>query len=159
MSEKPWLDLREIEGVQHCHGENCDEYYYRPVVYGDALFTYVAHIPPHGGVSGDQGESDMFEMSLYVLDGLVTITDGEGTPDEVDVKYVLRPHTAMSFPKGKPYGLWNETDAPASLVLSFTPAPKGARNPREMREFLEERGRSVESAETMNAMAGSLLAD
>jgi hypothetical protein len=153
------LDLREIEGVQHCHGEHCDDYFYRPVVYGENLFTYVAHIPPHGGVSGDQGEADMFELSLYVLDGAVTVTKGEGTPEDCEEKYVLRPHTAMNFPKGKPYGLWNEGDVPASLVLSFAPPPRGAKNPREMRELLESRGRSVEPPEEMNAMAGPLLAD
>jgi hypothetical protein len=157
MTKVPWLDLREIEGVQHCHGDNCDEYFYRPVVYGTDLFTYVAHIPPHGGVSGDQAESDMFEMSLYILDGHVTVTEGEGTPDTVSQKYLLGPHKAMHCRKGMPYGLWNETDYPASLVLSFTPPPSGPKNPKEMREFVEERGRSVASPEEMNDMAGRLL--
>ena len=77
MADRPWLDLREIEGVQHCHGPDCDEYYFRPVVYGDDIFTYVAHLPPHGGVSGSQEESDVWEMSLYVLDGEITVTAGE----------------------------------------------------------------------------------
>ena len=157
MTDKPWLDLRDIEGVQHCHGEDCDEYYYRPVVYGDKIFTYVAHIPPGGGVPGDQGEADMFELSLYILDGEVTVTVGPGSPADVEKTYVLKPHMAMHWPKGEPYGLWNETDSPASLILSFTPSPRGAKNPTEMREFLEERGRSVVPATEMNAMAGDLL--
>ncbi len=157
MSNVPWVDAREIDGVQHCHGEDCDEYFYRPVVYGTDLFTYVAHIPPHGGVSGDQAESDLFEMSLYVLDGQVTVTEGEGTPETVSQKYVLGPHKAMHFPKGKPFGLWNETGSPSSLVLSFSPPPGGPKNPTQMREFVEKRGRSVASPEEMNEMAGSLL--
>lgn len=140
--------------MQHCHGEHCDEYFYRLVVYGETLITYVAHIPPHGGVSGDQRESDMFELSLYVLDGEATVTKGEGTPDDFEEKCVLRPHTAMNFPKGKPYGLWNEQDVPARAALSITPPPRGAKNPREMRELLEKRGRSVEPPEEMKAMAG-----
>jgi len=147
------LDLREIEGVQHCHGEHCDECFYRLVVYGETPITYVAHIPPHGEVSGDQRESGMFELSLYVLDGEATATKGEGTPDFSEEGYVLRPHAAMNFPKGKPHGLWNEQDVPASLVLSFAPPPRGAKNPREMHELLEKRGRSVEPPEEMNAMA------
>ena len=159
MTDKPWLDLRDIEGVQHCHGEDCDEYFYRPVVYGENIFTYVAHIPPGGGVSGSQAESDMFELSLYILDGEVTVTVGEGTPADVEETIVLKPHTAMSWPKGDPYGLWNETDAPASLILSFSPAVGGAKNPKEMRELLEARGRSVVPAEVMNEMAGDLLKD
>jgi glyoxylate utilization-related uncharacterized protein len=159
VTDKPWLDLRDIEGVQHCHGDDCDEYYYRPVVYGDSIFTYVAHIPPGGGVSGDQGEADAFELSLYILDGEVTVTVGEGSHADVAKTYVLKPHMAMNWPKGEPYGLWNETDAPASLILSFTPPPRGAKNPKEMRELVEERGRSVASAEDMNEMAGDLLKD
>ncbi len=160
MSKLVWRDLREIEGVQHCHGSDCDEYYYRPLVYGDNLFTYVAHIPPGGGFPGDQGESEMFETSLYILAGEVVVTVGHGTtPDSCDEQFVLRPHMAMHRPKGLACGMWNRGDVPVSLVLSFSPPPAGPKNPREMRELVEKRGRSVEPPAEMNAMAGSLLGD
>ena len=108
-------------------------------------------------VAQDRDEKGQtLEAYKAVIEG---IGDGSIDPDDCEEKYVLRPHTAMNFPKGKPYGLWNEGDVPASLVLSFTPPPRGAKNPREMRELLEKRGRSVKPPEEMNAMAGPLLAE
>jgi hypothetical protein len=97
---------------------------------------------------------------MYLLVGELTVTVGHGTiPKTAEEKFVLRPHMAMFRPKGQPLGMWNEGDVPVSLVLSFTPPPGGAKNPGELRELLEKRGRSVEPAEEMNAMAGPLLAD
>ncbi len=82
------LDLREMEGVRHCHGENCDEYDCRPVVTGNDLFTYVAHIPPGGGVPSEEEESSMYEMSLYVLSGHTRVIYG-------DEEFSMSPHTGL----------------------------------------------------------------
>jgi quercetin dioxygenase-like cupin family protein len=150
MADQPFVYARDMEGVQHCHGENCDEYYYRPLVYGKDLFTYIAHIPPGGGVPADQEEADMYELSLYVLDGQPLVTYGEN-------KFTMVPHTALHIQRGMLLGFENPTDKPISLILSFTPSPKGAINPDEMRALIEKRGRSVMSPESMNEMAGGLL--
>lgn len=150
MEKKQFIDARDIEGVQHCHGENCDEYYYRPLVYGKDLFTYIAHIPPGGGVPGDEEEASMYELSLYILSGNPLVTYGDDT-------FKMYPHTALHCEKGVPIGFENPNDEPVSLLLSFTPSPKGAMNSDEMRQFIEARGRSMFSPEDMNRMAGSLL--
>ena len=88
MTRAPFVNARDVEGVQHCHGEHCDEYYYRPLVYGKDLFTYIAHIPPGGGVPPDAEESSMYELSLYILDGRPTVLYG-------DDRFVMHPHTAL----------------------------------------------------------------
>ena len=150
MADKPFIYAKDMEGVQHCHDENCDEYYYRPLVYGKDLFTYIAHIPPGGGVPADQEESDMYELSLYILDGQPLVTYG-------DDKFTMVPHTALHIQRGVMLGFDNPTDKPVSLILSFTPSPKGAINPDEMRALIERRGRSVMTPESMNEMAGGLL--
>ncbi len=147
MSEKRYVHISEREGVQHCHGEHCDEYFYRPLVYGKDLFTYVAHIPPGGGVPGDQDEADMFEMSLFILNGTATVT-------YADESFDMAPNNALHCPKGVPVGFENNTDKPVTLLLSFAPSPKGAENEDEMRAFVEARGRSTFSAAVMNQMAG-----
>lgn len=158
MSIVPWVDAREIPGVQHCHGEDCDEYYFRPLVFGDEIFTYIAHMPPGGGASGDQAESEMFEMSLYVLDGEATVTKGKGTPEEVEEVYVLHPHTAMDFPRGQPLGIWNRSENPTTLLMSFSPVGEGGpQNMEEYRVRVESSGRSLFSPEEMNSMAGIYL--
>jgi quercetin dioxygenase-like cupin family protein len=150
MSDKPFVFARDMEGVQHCHGENCDEYYYRPLVYGKDLFTYIAHIPPGGGVPADQKEADMYELSLYILDGQPLVTYGED-------KFTMVPHTALHIQRGVMLGFENPTEKPVSLILSFTPSPKGAMNPDEMRGLMEKRGRSMITPQVMNEMAGNLL--
>ena len=150
MTDQPFIFAKDIEGVQHCHSENCDEYYYRPMVYGKDLITYIAHIPPGGGVPADQEEADMYELSLYILDGQPLVTYG-------DDKFTMVPHTALHIQRGVMLGFDNPTDKPVTLILSFTPSPKGAINPDEMRALIEKRGRSVMTPESMNEMAGGLL--
>lgn len=150
MTRAPFVNARDVEGVQHCHGEHCDEYYYRPLVYGQDLFTYIAHIPPGGGVPPDAEEAAMFELSLYILDGRPTVLYG-------DDRFVMHPHTALHCVRGVPLGFENLTDEPVSLILSFTPSPRGAIDPDEMRALVEARGRSVIAPATMNEMAGELL--
>ena len=150
MTEVPYIYARNVEGIQHCHGDDCDEYYYRPLVYGSDLFTYIAHIPPGGGVPPDQKESDMFELSLYVLSGRPKVIYG-------DEEFTMYPHTALHCRRSVPVGFENPGQEPVSLILSFTPSPQGAKNPEEMRQYVESRGRSVFSPEAMNRMAGKIL--
>ena len=152
MANKPFVDAREMEGLQHCHGDDCDEYYFRPLVYGDNLFTYIAHIPPGGGVPSSQEEADMFELSLYILDGHPQVIYGDET-------FSMYPHTALHCKKGVPLGFENPNEEPVSLIISFTPSPQGDSNPDELRRRVESHGRSMLSAQTMNQMAGNLLND
>lgn len=105
--------LADAGGVQHAD----DEYYYRPLVAGDNLFTYVAHVIPGGYMAPDAEEAEMFELSLYMLDGSLLVYYG----DEV---FTLEPHTALFIPRGVPFGVRNETDTAVSFVLTFTPPPK-----------------------------------
>lgn len=149
MSKAVVLHLKDMEGVQHCHDGDCDEYYYRPLVYGDDLFSYIAHIPPGGGVPGDQEEADMFEMSCLIL-------SGTATAQYADEKFDMQPYSALHCPRGVPVGFFNRTSEPVSLTLSFTPSPRGAKNPQEMRQYLLDRGRKVWTADEMNAMSGGL---
>lgn len=150
MQNKPFVDARKVEGVQHCHGEICDEYYYRPLVYGKQLFTYIAHIPPGGGVPPDAEESSMYELSLYILSGRPLVSYG-------DEKFTMQAHTALHCVRGVPVGFENPHEDPVSLLLSFTPPPGGAKNSNEMRALVESRGRTVFSPTAMNEMAGSLF--
>lgn len=105
--------LADAGGVQHAD----DEYYYRPLVAGDNLFTYVAHVMPGGYMAPDAEEAKMFELSLYMLEGPLLVYYG-------DEEFVLEPHTALFIPRGVPFGVRNETDQAASFVLTFTPPPK-----------------------------------
>lgn len=55
--------LRDVDGFQHAE----DDYWYRPLVMGDALFSYVAHVPPAGYMAPSAEEAEMFELSLFML--------------------------------------------------------------------------------------------
>src|SRR5690606_9270261 len=136
MGTTRWIELKDADGYQHCHGEHCDEYWYRPLVFGKDLFTYVAHIPPGGGVPSDREEANLLAMSLFTLEGDIEVVYGEE-------RFTVPPMSALHCPKGVPVGFFNHGDKPASLVLSFAPPPGGAHNHEEMREFARKRGRRI----------------
>ena len=152
MEKQFWVAAKETEGVRHCHGEECDDYWYRPLVYGNDLFTYIAHIPPGGGVPPSAEEAKLFELSLYVLSGNVFVMFGDET-------FTLSPHHALHIPKGVPVGFENRGDAPVTILMSFSPPPSGVHNTEEMRERVEKRGRRMWSAAELNAMAGNVFED
>ncbi len=55
------IALRDTVGYQHAQ----DDYWYRPVVFGDNLFSYVAHVPP----GGDQKSgSHQVRVEAYLRD-------------------------------------------------------------------------------------------
>ena len=105
--------VRDAAGFQHAN----DAYYYRPLVSGDELFTYVAHVPAGGVMPPDPEEAKLFELSLFMLDGELTAT--LGTDD-----MALRPGEALHIPRGMAFGVRNETDRSASFVLNFAPPPR-----------------------------------
>lgn len=105
--------LADAGGVQHAQ----DDYWYRPLIAGDNLFTYVAHVLPGGYMAPDAEEAEMFELSLYMLDGSLFIYYGEET-------FTIDAGSALYIPRGVPFGVRNETGETATFVLTFTPSPK-----------------------------------
>lgn len=125
------LAVRDASGFQHAD----DEYYYRPLVSGDELFTYVAHVPAGGVMAPDAEEDKLFELSLFMLEGELTGT--LGTDD-----MPLRPGDALHIPRGVAFGVRNESDRTASFVLSFSPPPRSGGIPQ-MLDAAREKGRRV----------------
>lgn len=105
--------LANAGGVQHAQ----DDYWYRPLIAGDNLFTYVAHVLPSGTMAPDAEEAEMFELSLYMLEGSLFIYYGEET-------FTIDAGSALYIPRGVPFGVRNETGETATFVLTFTPPPK-----------------------------------
>ncbi len=89
------------------------------MVFGDNLFTYVAHVPAGGVMAPDAEEAKLFELSLFMIEGELVCT--LGTED-----MTVRPADALLIPRGVAFGVRNETDATASFVLSFSPPPRTA---------------------------------
>jgi quercetin dioxygenase-like cupin family protein len=136
--EIPWLlsppqplHVRDASGFQHAN----DEYYYRPLVSGAELFTYVAHVPAGGVMPPDAEEAELFELSLFMLDGKLIGT--LGTED-----MALEPGQALHIPRGVAFGVRNEADRTASFVLSFAPPPRSG-GIEEMLRAAREKGRRV----------------
>jgi len=107
------VPFTETEAYQHAK----DEYYYRPLVAGEHLFTYVAHVPPGGVMPPDAEEAKLFELSLLMLEGMLVGTLGDDT-------VVLSTGDALHIPRGVAFGVSNETDRTAGFVLSFSPPPR-----------------------------------
>ena len=59
------MTLEAAFGIQHAQ----DEYWMRPLILGDNLFTYAAHIPPGGGVPPypKAAQRKQIEDALYLL--------------------------------------------------------------------------------------------
>jgi quercetin dioxygenase-like cupin family protein len=157
MTGKFSYSLKEAHGFQHCHGEECDDIYFRPLVVGKEMYTYVATIPPGGGVHG-HAEPVEFEQSIFVLSGTVTATLGFGLPHEVETKQTVGTYEAFVCPAGELWGKWNLGDTPAIYLCTHSPAPK-ASGPEEACEIMRSRGVHIYSPEELNEIAGDFLRD
>ncbi len=136
------LAVRDASGFQHAN----DEYYYRPLVSGDELFTYVAHVPAGGVMAPDAEEAKLFELSLFMLDGELIGTLGtEDMP--------MRPGEALHIPRGVAFGVRNETDRTSSFVLSFSPPPRSGGIPQ-MLDAAREKGRRVYEPAEFESIVG-----
>ena len=134
--------VRDARGFQHAN----DEYYYRPLVSGTGLFTYVAHVPPGGVMPPDAEEAKLFELSLFMIDGeLVAILDQD--------EFTIRPGEALHVPRGVAFGVRNETRRSASFILSFAPPPRSG-TIDEMMESARSRGRRVYEPAEFDAIIG-----
>lgn len=107
------LAVRDARGFQHSK----DQYYYRPLVAGEGIFTYVAHVPAGGTMPPSEEEAKLFELSLFMIDGELDCSlSGEWV--------TVRAGEALHIPLNVPFGVNNRTDRSASFVLSFTPPPR-----------------------------------
>ena len=136
------LSVRDASGLQHAN----DEYYYRPLVSGDELFTYVAHVPAGGVMPPDAEEAKLFELSLFMLDGELIGTLGS---DDMP----LRPAEALHIPRGVAFGVRNETARTASFVLSFSPPPRSG-SIEQMLDAARETGRRVYEPSEFESIVG-----
>ena len=136
------LAVREASGFQHAN----DEYYYRPLVAGDELFTYVAHVPAGGVMLPDAEEAKLFELSLFMLVGELI---GTLSTDEMP----LRPGEALHIPRGVAFGVRNETARTASFVLSFSPPPRSG-SVEQMLQAARESGRRVYEPAEFESIVG-----
>jgi len=135
--------LRDTEGFQHAK----DDYWYRPLIIGDNLFSYVAHVPPGGDMAADAVEAEEFELSMFMLAGTLHVTYGA---EQFDVTA----GDGLFIPRGVAFGVRNERSEVGSFFLTFTPPPS-IRSAEEMKRRFIEKGRTVKSAAQMAEMVGS----
>ena len=135
--------LRDAHGFQHA---GKDEYYYRPLVVGTGLLTYVAHVPPGGDMPPDQEEADLYELSLFMLDGELAASLG-------GQERVLRTGDGQHIPRGVPFGVRNDGAVTASFVLSFTPPPRSG-GIDEMLQDARDRGMRVWTPDELDPVIG-----
>ncbi len=157
MEKKFSYKLLNMYGFQHCHGEDCDEFFIRPIYVGKEMMTFIAHIPPHGGAGGDEEEMQYFEQSIYVLDGTLTVNVGEGRPEDSEIVHKVGPKEAFGCLRGEPHGKWNETDEPVSYICTYTYVPPMISSPEEFFTGENREGRKIFSPEDLNKMAGDYL--
>ena len=132
----------EVEAYQHAD----DGYYYRPLVAGKELFSYVAHVPSGGYMPPDAEEAELFELSLFMLEGeLDGILDEERVP--------LTPGDALHIPRGMPFGVENKGSRTVSFVLSFAPPPPNV-DLDTMKQSAIDRGRVVIEAGDVEDVVG-----
>ncbi|MDI6773510.1 MAG: hypothetical protein QME77_13140 [bacterium] len=124
--------IRDLEGFQHAR----DDYWYRPLVFGKGLFTYLAYVPPGGFMPPHGHEEDPYELSFFMLEGET---------------FVVAPGEAIHVDPGISLGVRNSRSRTASFLLTFSPPPKIA-SLEALRERYERRGDGVKSPEEMEAL-------
>lgn len=134
----------DVEAYQHAD----DEYFYRPLVAGEELFTYVAHVPAGGVMPPDAEEAKLFELSLFMVEGSLQAECGE---EEV----ALSVGDALHIPRGTPFGVANRTQSPATFVLSFSPPPPNI-NLDSLKQEAIDKGRVVIDAPDVMGRVGDV---
>ncbi len=135
------VKLDQVEGFQH----GKDLYWYRPLLFGQNIFTYVAHVPPGGDMPADgHAEKEEFELGLFMLEGELDITcDHE--------HFKIGPETAVLVPLGSSFGVKNNGTVTASFVLTFYPTP-GIESLDWLRQRFAARGVTLKSPQDLTAM-------
>jgi glyoxylate utilization-related uncharacterized protein len=142
MDNKQVIKFTDVEGFQHAQ----DGYYYRPLLFGENIFTYVAHIPPGGYMPADQQEAEAFELSLYMLRGELEVIYGSE-------EFTITQDTALYIPRGVAFGTRNKSDKTVSFVLSFYPPP-GIKSMDDIRQRYKTRGGTIKNLAEMEEMVG-----
>lgn len=142
MSAPKPFPVRKASGFQHSK----DQYYYRPLVAGEALFTYVAHVPAGGFMPPSVEEAKLFELSLFMVDGELEATLGSD-------RVTLHAGEALHIPRNVAFGVRNSTPRSASFILSFAPPPRTG-TIDEMLAAAREKGRRVYEPAEFDAIIG-----
>lgn len=146
MPEKDHMaQLKDTSAIQHAD----DDYWYRPLVWGDKLFTYVAHVRSGAYMAPDQAEAELFELSLFMLGGELLIYYG-------DEELTIGAHTALFVPRGVPFGVRNETGETATFVLTFTPPPRQG-NMDEFWATVRDPDKRLKTPDQIRAMIGKTI--
>lgn len=142
MSSTGYVRVRagEVEGFQH----GKDDYWFRPLVFGKSLFTYLAYVPPGGSMAPHGHEEDPYEMSFFMVAGELDLTLEAET-------FRVRPGEALLVRPKVSLGVRNNAREIAVFLLTFNPPP-----PIESLEKLKERyaarGVGVRAPAEMNAL-------
>lgn len=142
MAEKRYHRTRtqDVEAFQHAR----DDYWYRPVVFGRNLFTYIAYVPPGGFMPPHGHEEDPYELSFYMLHGeLDVMLDGD--------VFTVSPGDAVHIEPTVSLGVRNNGTSVASFILTFNPPPPIA-SVEALRERYLQRGDGVKSAAEIEAL-------
>jgi len=128
------------EAFQHAQ----DDYWYRPLVFGKNLFTYVAYVPPGGYMPPHGHEEDPYELSFFMLDGeLEIMLDGD--------TFTVTPGEAIHIDPTVSLGVRNRGVRVASFLLTFNPPPPIA-SVEALRERYAARGGGVKSVSDMETL-------
>ncbi len=144
MLDKRYQRMRahELEAFQH--GQ--DDYWYRPVVLGKNLFTYVAYVPPGGYMPPHGHEEDPYELSFFMLQGELEVLLDNDT-------FVVSPGDAIHIEPMVSLGVRNASSAVASFLLTFNPPPP-ITSFEALRQRYAERGGRVKSVRDMETLLG-----
>ncbi len=138
------VHLDQVEGFQH----GKDLYWYRPLLFGKNLFTFVAHVPPGGempahGHADDEGN----EMALFMLEGELEITCGRE-------KITVGAEQALLVPLGAAFGVKNNGSVTGSFLLSSYPPP-AIESLESLRQRVAARGAKTKSPQEIKIMRQS----
>jgi quercetin dioxygenase-like cupin family protein len=134
------MRAQEIEAFQHAQ----DDYWYRPLVFGKNLFTYIAYVPPGGFMPPHGHEEDPYELSFFMLQGeLEVMLDGDA--------FTVSPGDALRIEPTVSLGVRNNGSSVATFVLTFNPPPPIA-SIEALRERYAQRGGGVKSAAEIEAL-------
>jgi len=142
LSTTGYVRLRagDVEGFQH----GKDDYWFRPLVFGKNLFTYLAYVPPGGSMPPHGHEEDPYELSFFMVAGELDLTLEAET-------FRVRPGEAVLVRPTVSLGVRNTARETAVFLLTFNPPP-----PIESLEKLKERyaarGVGVRAPAEMDAM-------
>jgi len=142
MTPKRYQRIRaqDLEAFQH--GQ--DDYWFRPVVFGKNLHTYIAYVPPGGFMPPHGHEEDPYELSLVMIHGTLDIMlDGD--------TFTATPGDAVHIEPTVSLGVRNRSDAVASFVLTFNPPPPTP-SLEALRRRFRERGGGIKPAADIEAL-------